>query len=352
VILIMVRRMALVSLFLHQLRLTRGLSFTLRHHQEERANQKLFGSTRTDHPHRQRVETTTNLWLSQFPTTPPASQLSSLVVLIPAYNEELRIPATLVSYVNYFENSDLPCQFEILVVDDGSHDGTADVVRRFPQQRSNTTIPIRCISMGKNQGKGAALVRGVQEVAAAAARGDGVLEQNTLILTMDADGSGDLVYLPIMIEALQWLLNESTYDHGLKSQQQQRQPLALVTGNRNYNLWSTRGILRWGFQTCVRVLMMGDNLRVQDTQCGYKLMTLSTANLLFRDLNLRGWSHDVEVLLRAKLCNVPIQDVPIEWEDKVGSQVVADGVARVSIKMLLDVLRLRWEYSVTGNWRP
>lgn len=94
----------------------------------------------------------------------------------------------------------------------------------------------------------------------------------------------------------------------------------------------------------------GSILLYRDSQCGYKLMTLPVATQLFRDLHLRRWSHDVEVLFRAKLYAIPIRDVLIEWNDKDGSKVVESGVVRVSIEMLLDVLRLRWEYSVTGNW--
>jgi hypothetical protein len=82
------------------------------------------------------------------------------------------------------------------------------------------------------------------------------------------------------------------------------------------------------------------------------LMTLPAATRLYRDLHLQQWSHDVEVLFRAKLYAIPIREVLIEWNDKDGSKVVESGVVRVSIEMLLDVLRLRWEYSVTGNWKP
>ena len=78
---------------------------------------------------------------------------------------------------------------------------------------------------------------------------------------------------------------------------------------------------------------------------------LSAASTLYKDLHLKGWSHDVEVLFRAKLRGIPIRNLPIEWEDKDGSKVVASGVGRVSVQMLLDVLRLRWEYSVSRNWK-
>ena len=93
------------------------------------------------------------------------------------------------------------------------------------------------------------------------------------------------------------------------------------------------------------------DLGVQDTQCGYKLMTLSAATMLYKDLHLTGWAHDVEVLYRCKLNRIPVSEVPIDWKDKKGSKVEAEGVFQVSIRMLLDVLRLRWEYSVTGAWK-
>ncbi|KAL3917825.1 MAG: hypothetical protein SGARI_007621 [Bacillariaceae sp.] len=124
---------------------------------------------------------------------------------------------------------------------------------------------------------------------------------------------------------------------------------AMVVGNRNYDFFSPRGVTRWGFQTTVKLLM--NDLRVQDSQCGYKLMTLPAAQLLYKDLHLQGWSHDVEVLYKAKLYDIPIAEIPMDWEDKDGSKVVESGVAKVSVEMLLDVMRLRWNYSVTKAWR-
>jgi dolichyl-phosphate beta-glucosyltransferase len=252
-----------------------------------------------------------------------------LILLIPAYNEEFRISSTLESYQDYFGGS--VWNAEIMVINDGSQDMTANVVDSFPCR-----IPVHCVSLPVNQGKGAALARGIQEVVA----NHGC--ENTLILTLDADGSGELGYLDSLMSSLQSLVQEEDSMDWCKP--------ALVTGNRNYSLFTARGVLRWGFQTAVKLLM--SDLRVRDSQCGYKLMTLPAAKLLYRDLHLQRWSHDVEVLYRAKLYDIPIREVLIEWQDKAGSKVISSGVARVSTEMLLDVIRLRWEYSVTGNWRP
>jgi dolichyl-phosphate beta-glucosyltransferase len=260
----------------------------------------------------------------------PSRPLPRLVLLIPAYNEEARIPSTLQSYQDFFEKSIWEC--EILVIDDGSKDKTASIVNSFPGK-----IPIQSVSLPANQGKGAALARGIKVAA------DQNSKEHTLILTLDADGSGELVYLETLMHSLEDLLTQQdgsvNWSHP-----------AMVTGNRKYNLFTARGITRWGFQTCVKLIM--NDLRVRDSQCGYKLMTLPAATRLYRGLHLQRWSHDVEVLFRAKLYAIPISEVLIEWNDKDGSKVVESGVVRVSTEMLLDVLRLRWEYSVTGNWKP
>jgi dolichyl-phosphate beta-glucosyltransferase len=260
----------------------------------------------------------------------PSRPLPRLVLLIPAYNEEARLPSTLQSYQDYFEKSIWDC--EILVIDDGSQDETAIVVNSFQGK-----IPIQCVSLPANHGKGAALSRGIRVAA------DQNSKEDTLILTLDADGSGELVYLEALVHSLEDLLTQQDGSVNWSYP-------AMVTGNRKYDLFTARGITRWGFQTCVKLLM--NDLRVRDSQCGYKLMTLPAATLLYRDLHLQRWSHDVEVLLRAKIYDIPIREVLIEWNDKDGSKVVESGVARVSIEMLLDVLRLRWECSITGNWKP
>lgn len=271
-----------------------------------------------------------------------------LIVLIPAYNEEYRIESTLKCYQDFLlrtvsEDTNGACMFrepEILVVDDGSLDATLQVVQNFP-----ASIPIRAVALEENSGKGAALARGIEHIVETSGRSSNAGgRDDTYILTQDADGSGDLIYLSGMLKKLNDLLSSDTKTTKEAAGQ------GLVVGNRIYDLFTSRGITRWGFQTCVRVIT-SDALRVKDSQCGYKLMTLPTAEVLYKNLYLKGWAHDVEVLLRASLLNIPIEETTIEWQDMDGSKITETGVVKVSVRMLLDIIRLRWNYSVVKSWK-
>lgn len=272
--------------------------------------------------------------LGETETLPPR-----LVILIPAYNEEYRIESTLECYQDYLirstcdeTTSALFREPEIVIVDDGSQDATLEVIQEFP-----ATIPIRAVALAENCGKGGALARGIEDIFEAASSNPDARE-NTYILTQDADGSGDLVYLEGMLNKLRGLTSGGVDSKGM------------VVGNRNYDLFTNRGITRWGFQTCVRIIT-SDSLRVKDSQCGYKLMTLETARILYKNLYLKGWAHDVEVLLRASILNIPIDETAIEWEDAYGSKITETGVVKVSLRMLWDIIRLRWNYSVVKSWK-
>ena len=307
-------------------------------------------TSRLAHP--QSHATFIDSWLSLYPATwnhvePDGNCTPKIVVLIPAYNEERRIQSTLESYRNYLLQSDL--KSEILVVDDGSTDNTVSVVSSYLEHEDNDQVPIHCISMPVNQGKGAALAAGIKHIVEDCKANN---NNQTLILTQDADGSGNLMYLQGMIDRMRELVTVSCEEEESNDSQPANSvdwtKPAIVTGNRNYKLFSPRGITRWGFQAAVRLIM--NDLRVQDSQCGYKLMTLTAAKDLYDDLEVSGWAHDVEVLYRAKLVDIPIKEIPIDWTDKDGSKVVESGVARVSVQMLMDVIRLRWEYSNLRAW--
>lgn len=250
----------------------------------------------------------------------------TLTILIPAYNEQDRIGPTLKSLVDYLDQC-WNSSSSILVVDDGSTDATADAVRNLSKA---SKVPMDCLTLDQNSGKGAALAEGMTAI------GDRTLV--SLILTTDADGSADIASLKPMLEALTGLVDRDW-----------SQP-ALVNGYRTYASASPlRLVFRWGFRTLVKVVC-GD-LRVRDSQCGFKLMTAAAAVRLYDNLHLPSWSHDVEVLYRAREWGVPVAETPVEWEDKQGSKLTSSpgGLVAVIFRMLFDVLRLRLGY-LTGQW--
>jgi dolichyl-phosphate beta-glucosyltransferase len=292
-----------------------------------------------------------------------------LTVVIPCYNEEFRIHETLESYRNYLASSDRwKDKTSILVVDDGSTDGTVALVRHLGSSVENPStgtgtnndhrVSIDCLSLDKNQGKGAALAHGIQEACERYPTG--------LILTTDADGSANVAGLEDLYDSLVSVLRDNVAHGGSGSDDVKVNnsndtaastimipwdQAAMINGYRTYESASaSRLIFRWGFRTVV--MSICGNLGVQDSQCGFKLMTATAGASLYRNLHVQGWSHDVEVLYRARLLGVRVAERSIYWEDKMGSKLVASpgGIIAVCLQMFWQVVRIRFCYA-SGQWR-
>ena len=231
--------------------------------------------------------------------------LPRISVVVPAYNEEHRVGATLRRIGEWLsERCDDP---EVLVVDDGSTDDTAGAVAGAARD-----MPfVRLLPLGCNQGKGAAVRAGML-----AARGE-------LILFSDADLSTPIEDAELLLAALDESTPVAIGSRGLRaSRLEKRQPIHRETMGRVFNL-------------IVRLLMP---LRIRDTQCGFKLFRRAEARRLFGALRTDGFAFDVEVILRAVLAGFGVAEVPITWRNDERSRV-RPGVD--SARMLKELVTIR-----------
>lgn len=286
-----------------------------------------------------------------------------LTILIPAYNEVDRIGNTLSEYIAYLSQSPVyepnyssrsTGNVSILVIDDGSTDDTADFVTEksyigdiSASDRPNDSwvvdMNIECISLTENEGKGAAIEMGINKIAMNESNGEHHTDTITrhIVLVADADGSGDISCLNNLIHQLELVLQTSKGNEGD----------GLIAGYRACTDKSfLRGLLSWGFRAAVSSIFLG-GLSVRDTQCGFKLMTVSTGKKLYNNLNLRGWTHDVEIFHRAQLKNIPISECEVPWCDKAGSKLVTSRTKAltVSFVMLKEIAEMRVRY-IVGDW--
>lgn len=234
-----------------------------------------------------------------------AKYQKKISVVVPAYNEETRLPVSLP--VLWKEVSQYFSDFEIIIVDDGSTDKTADIVLTFGAQRSG----VRLIRYEKNRGKGYAVRTGVL-----AALGD-------LVLFSDADLSTPLREVDKLLRAVD---NGADVAIGSRSVRDavvvKRQPLYRVFMGKIFNkfvqLLATPGI--------------------SDTQCGFKLFTRSAAASLFNDCRIDGFGFDVEVLFLARRKGLTVCEIGVHWHNSPDSKVhpIVD-----STRMLRDLLVIR-----------
>ncbi len=228
-----------------------------------------------------------------------------LSVVIPAYNEALRVPPT-IERVSEFLRGRMG-GFEILLVDDGSTDHTVTFVRRMTYK-----FPaVRIIQSPRNMGKGHAVRAGVME-----ARGE-------LILITDADLSTPIEEIKKLLPAIDGGADFAIGSRALaRSEIMIRQPWHREVMGRTFNL-------------IVRALVMGG---LHDTQCGFKLMRAEAARRVFGLARIDGFAFDVEALYIARRLGYGIAEVPVVWLNSPSSRV---GLVAAPASMFGELLRIR-----------
>lgn len=230
----------------------------------------------------------------------------TISIVIPAFNEAKRLPVTLASISEYLVMTGRTA--EVIVIDDGSVDGTAEAARRQPGEG----MPPRVISFEGNRGKGAAVREGLLQ-----ATGD-------YVLFMDADNS-------TRITELDKLLAKATTG------------VPVVIGSRYLDQasikirqpWYRVSISRLG-NFLIRLLILP---RVKDTQCGFKLLERSTARDIAAQLTMERFSFDIEMLVIAQQGGYAIEEVPVDWFDTPGTRLRP---FKSTFQTLRDLLRIRW----------
>jgi dolichyl-phosphate beta-glucosyltransferase len=233
----------------------------------------------------------------------------SVSIVIPCYNEETRITITLARTLEYLRQRS--GRSEIVVVDDGSTDDTARLVESFCGVGAESQPAVRLIRQSTNQGKGAAIRRGMLE-----ATGD-------FVLFMDADLATPIEELEKLFVYARQGFDVVIASRGLnESDIQHRQSRVREALGRSFN-----GMVRW-------LLVPG----ITDTQCGFKLFTRAAARQIFSEQHLDGYAFDVEVLWLAQRHGFRIKEVPVVWNHMPHSKV---SPLRDGVKMIADVWKLR-----------
>lgn len=236
------------------------------------------------------------------------ASIPELSIIIPAFNEEKRLGDTLARIRDYFASrSPAFAGTEIIVVDDGSTDGTARVAREWLQ-----SMPcLRVVSNETNRGKGYSVRQGMLQ-----ARG-------RIALFTDADLSSPIEECERLFAAIQ-----AGNDVAIGSRAIDR-TLIVVHQSR---FREVAGIV---FNRFVRLFT---GLPIEDTQCGFKAFRLPACRIIFEQQRIAGFGFDPEILFLARRHGLRIAEVPVHWSHNPATKV---HVYRDSIEMFFDLLRIR-----------
>ncbi|HZN54558.1 MAG TPA: dolichyl-phosphate beta-glucosyltransferase [Candidatus Polarisedimenticolaceae bacterium] len=246
--------------------------------------------------------------------TPVASR-PFLSIVVPAYNEERRLGESLDKIGAYLAAGDVDA--EIVVVDDGSTDGTAELAARALRAKRG-----RVLRNGENRGKGFSVRHGITQAA------------GRFVLVTDAD------------------LSTPIEEHGKLAAIMRDRDLDVVIGSRalaDSDVQVRQGWLRQlmgrGFNRIIRGLT---GLTYRDTQCGFKLMDRDRVLPLVEKMQIDRFAYDVELLFLCERFRLAVAEVPVIWRNAVGSKVSLVGDP---LNMLLDVVRVRWRFR-RGLYNP
>jgi glycosyltransferase involved in cell wall biosynthesis len=232
-----------------------------------------------------------------------------LSIIVPAYNEQLRISRMLESYLPFLEKKYLT-DFEMIIVVNGSKDDTENIVRKYASKYPQVKI---IVERGKI-GKGAAIKIGFKNA------------QAPLIGFVDADGSTPPESFQKLIDSIddadiaiasRWLKGSDV---------KLNQPFIRRLASRVFN----------------RLVNFLFKLNISDTQCGAKVFTREAVQKAMPNLGITKWAFDVDFLFQITRLGGKIVEVPIVWRNAPGSKIK---ITRASVQMFLAVVRLRLIYS-------
>jgi len=230
----------------------------------------------------------------------------SYSLIIPAYNESERLAVSLPKVLDYLDRQGMPA--EIVVVNDGSSDDTAEVVRRFARLHPE----VRLVENPGNRGKGYSVRHGML-----AATGD-------VLLFTDADLSSPITEAGKLFEAIDAGADVAIGSRWLRADlQTERQPWHRQLYGRLFNL----------------ALRMTLGLNYRDTQCGFKAFTRAAAQTVFPRQRVERWGFDPELLFLANKFKLRTVEVPVEWAHDHRSKI---SPLRDGIKMGVEMLSVRW----------
>jgi dolichyl-phosphate beta-glucosyltransferase len=230
-----------------------------------------------------------------------------LSIVIPAYNEERRLPQTLDSIFAYLQGR--PYRAEVIVVDDGSSDGTAEVVNAAREKYPE----LRLLSNEGNRGKGFSVRHGMLD-----ARGE-------IALFSDADLSTPIEETGKLLASIL----EQGYDGAIGSRAMDR---SLIQVHQSV-LREQAGIF---FNRMVRWIT---GTKFSDTQCGFKAFRRERTRIIFEQQRIERFGFDPEILFLAQRNGMRVAEVPVRWSHDAATKV---NVATDGIRMFLELIVIRW----------
>jgi glycosyltransferase involved in cell wall biosynthesis len=234
-------------------------------------------------------------------------------IVIPAYNEGARLGPTLTKVLGYI--AEHGCDAEVIVVNDGSRDNTADIVRDLALTNSS----LRLVENPGNRGKGYSVRNGMLHA------------QGRVVIYSDADLSSPIEEVPKLLQAISQGADIAIGSRWLKAElQTHRQPLHRQIFGRIFNL----------------LLRATLGLQFADTQCGFKAFRRRAVQTIFPLQRIERWGFDPEILFLARKFGFTVKEVPVEWGHSGDTRIhpLIDGS-----KMFMEMLRVRW-YDLTGKY--
>src|SRR5438874_1368134 len=231
-----------------------------------------------------------------------------LSIVVPAYNEAARLGRSLQEIIRYLNDAREPS--EVIVVDDGSTDETAEIARQSLQDSG--IVSTRVVRYEENRGKGYAVRLGLLEA------------QASIALFSDADLSTPITETSKLVDPIR--SNECDLTFGSRALDRRligvHQPWRREQGGRVFNL----------------IVRVATGLPFWDTQCGFKAFRLEACRPILEAARIEGFAFDVELLYLAHRAGLRIREVPVRWNHAEGSKV---SFLRDSLRMLREVISLR-----------